>query len=83
MITTPIGTILLLIDGKAVEYSEQKIEPDNLCPDIDGRYKISFSYRDDSNIKNSVYCQRLHGKRRLYREASYQLECSGQIPKTV
>ena len=51
MITTPIGTILLLIDGKAVEYSEQKIEPDNLCPDIDGRYKISFSYRDDSNIK--------------------------------
>ena len=37
---TPLGKISISIDGKEIDYTFKKINPDRLCNDVDGRYSI-------------------------------------------
>ena len=44
MLSTPLGNILIMIDGKIVEYEAQPVALDKTCRDIHGRYKIVVNF---------------------------------------
>ena len=50
---TPLGKISISIDGKEIDYTFKKINPDRLCNDVDGRYSIIVPFTP--NGKNHMY----------------------------
>ena len=56
MLNTPLGKILLLVDGKAVLYKVEQLNPvAALFPDIQARFKIRFDY-DQNHPAKSIQC---------------------------
>ena len=54
-ISTPAGTIEIMIDGKAVEYDYEKLNNGNLFPDVTARYKIKVSKEPDG-AEHEIKC---------------------------
>ena len=56
-VETPFGGIQIFFDGKPAEYSVYEFPKDIIYfPDVDGRYKISVEYDNDS-AKHSICCR--------------------------
>ena len=44
LLVTPFGRVVLLYDGRPILYYPHEVVTDDHCPDVNGRYKITFDY---------------------------------------
>lgn len=84
-ISTPVGTIEIMIDGKALEYDYEKLNNGNLFPDFAARYKIKVSKEPDgteheikcviSGLKNMEYISDIESGECLECQSFYIENC--------
>ncbi len=49
MLITPLGTIKILVDGKAISYDYRSVPLHKTCQSLDGRYAIEILFHPDGN----------------------------------
>jgi len=47
MLDTPLGGLVVALDGKEIEYSYEELKKSETCGDLEGRYRIKLSFLPD------------------------------------
>lgn len=75
---TPLGTVFLLIDEEPVDFSIAGLNPmDNLCPDLEGRFKLEVDFVPDGKEHLISCCLQPSQSVKGYAEPGERLECFG------
>lgn len=56
MIQTPLGIVEIKEDGKRIDCTVMKVENDNRCPELNGRFAILVDYIPDGQVHTISCC---------------------------
>lgn len=81
-LVTPLGEISIRLDGKPYPCKIIQLEPlENVCPNIDGRYKIMVHYEPDGKEHSLSCCLNPTEEVDGHMETGERLECKGYYSK--